>query len=577
MVLTEGTLISEHYKLQKQLGHGSFGNVWLARNLLADINVAIKFYGAFDSNGLDEFRNEFKIAYRLRHPNLLNINHFDVCEDCPYLVMPYCENGSVSRQMGQMHEQEIWKFVLDVSSGLAFLHSQDPPIIHHDIKPDNILITGDGRYVISDFGISRNLRTRMSRMHSEGVTSGTIAYMGPERFSENPMVVLASDVWAFGMTLYEVMCGDVLWEGRGGCAQLNGARIPYIESRFSRELVELVKSCLALETYRRPTAKLVNDYAKAYINREPLPLLPSDNYYSRSGSIISDTHKSDRSLVVSEEIPKEQYTSDNHFYSLTQNKQPISNDSIWNSLSLTNRNRRRLLWMALLVLGVLVLTSGIVAFYNSIIDEKHFVHCESKADYEQFIKDYPSSRFVEAAKKRIASMEGANIQQVASQQNMPEQHAEAVEKIEQPHREEISVVPVEKREIVRKQDKKIPAKTYPTDEFTLDDQTFFRCRTAKEYHEYLTKFPNGKHRAQAEIQLTSLVNNNQTVGNQIGVDEGEDYYYQNTTSRSVAIPLYQTPGPSRSFRSPTGRPVGRPAGGRSGRPSGSHFMHRPRR
>ena len=211
MRLSEGIIIAEHYKLLKQLGKGSFGDVWLAHNLLAGIDVAIKFYGTFDQKGVEDFRNEFKIAYKLRHPNLLNINHFDVYDNCPYLVMPYCQNGSASRYVGQMPEKEIWKFILDVSAGIAYLHSQQPPIIHQDIKPDNILITVDGRYVITDFGISRTLRSMMSRTKNTPNTSGTIAYMGPERFSEKPMVVLASDIWAFGMTIYELMTGDVLW------------------------------------------------------------------------------------------------------------------------------------------------------------------------------------------------------------------------------------------------------------------------------------------------------------------------------------------------------------------------------
>ena len=243
MVLEEGKIVAEHYKLIRLLGNGSFGNVWLAYNMLADINVAIKFYGTIDQKGIEEFRNEFKIAYKLRHPNLLNINHFDVYENCPYLVMPYCSNGSVSSHIGHMQEDEIWKFIIDVSSGLAFLHEQDPPIIHQDIKPDNILITSDGRYVITDFGISRKLRSRMSQMSSTFNSSGTLAYMGPERMSSSPMIVLASDIWAFGVTLYEIITGDILWEGIGGIVQLHESKTPEIVGNFSDELKNLIIAC----------------------------------------------------------------------------------------------------------------------------------------------------------------------------------------------------------------------------------------------------------------------------------------------------------------------------------------------
>ena len=71
--------------------------------------------------------------------------------------MPYCSNGSSATLIGKMSEKQIWHFIRDVSCGLMFLHSQNPPIIHQDIKPDNILIGDDGKFIISDFGISRKL------------------------------------------------------------------------------------------------------------------------------------------------------------------------------------------------------------------------------------------------------------------------------------------------------------------------------------------------------------------------------------------------------------------------------------
>lgn len=78
IILNEGSLFADHYRLTKRLGAGSFGEVWLARNLLADLDVAIKIYSLVDEKGIQDFRDEFKIAYKLNHPNLLHLNHFDI-------------------------------------------------------------------------------------------------------------------------------------------------------------------------------------------------------------------------------------------------------------------------------------------------------------------------------------------------------------------------------------------------------------------------------------------------------------------------------------------------------------------
>ena len=120
MQLKNGDIFAEHYQLKKLLGVGSFGEVWLARNILADVDVAIKLYGLLDDNGIKDFREEFKLAYKLHHPNLLHLNHFDVFGQCPFLVMPYCPKGSSASLKGKMSEKQIWRFIRDVSCGLMF-------------------------------------------------------------------------------------------------------------------------------------------------------------------------------------------------------------------------------------------------------------------------------------------------------------------------------------------------------------------------------------------------------------------------------------------------------------------------
>lgn len=132
-------------------------------------------------------------------------------------------------------------------------------IIHKDIKPANVLINGEGQYMISDFGISTRLRNTMRRnMAGQGATSsGTIAYMSYETLKNNPVDSFARDIWAFGASLYEMMTGDVPFGEYGGITQkAQNGKIPKIEEKaYSQRLKDLVYKCLAMETWKRPSAE----------------------------------------------------------------------------------------------------------------------------------------------------------------------------------------------------------------------------------------------------------------------------------------------------------------------------------
>ena len=466
----EGSIVAEHYELKQHLGQGSFGDVWLAHNLLADIDVAIKFYGTLDAKGLDDFRNEFKVAYKLRHPNLLNINHFDVFENYPYLVMPYCANGSVTQHIGKMPESEVWKFVLDVSGGLAFLHSQEPPIVHQDIKPDNILITSDGRYVISDFGISRSFRTKMSRTNNHVSTSGTIAYMGPERFSEKPLVVLASDIWAFGMTLYELITGDVLWEGMGGCVQLSGARIPTSISGCSSELSRLVTSCLAAETWNRPTAVQIHEYATAYLQKRTIPPLPLQNNHPTEHVV--------KPAPVVEPTPSPVIRPVNHVSKPKPSPTPAKSK---------NHNLRNGLIIAAAACVVIAILSGIIMYFNKQYDDQNS----------------ETLRRIEALKQKTASANAS-----AETQSAPTESSNT------------SNASHSTKEVIRVIDRSSSSKQARFDDrieynSADDDAMFYSCVSVNDYETYLNSFPRGRHRSAAQGAINSLLGRNDNTANDV--------------------------------------------------------------
>lgn len=520
MVLKEGEIVAEHYKLQKQLGHGSFGNVWLAYNMLADIDVAIKFYGAMDQNGLDEFRKEFKLTYHLRHPNLLNVNHFDVYQNCPYLVMPYCANGSVGSRIGNMSEDEIWKFILDVSSGLAFLHGLEPAITHQDIKPDNILITSEGRYVITDFGISRSFRTKLSKASNLPFSSGTIAYMGPERFSKTPVIALASDIWAFGATLYEIVTGYVLWEGMGGCAQLNGASLPDMDDIHSPELIRLIKSCLATETWERPSANEIYEYAKAYIHKEPLPtgkINPQPQPQPTPQPTPIPTPQptpipAPRPVPIPTPQPTPTPQPRNYRKSEYVSKYPTKkkDDSIL----------KQCLIAAAAIVGALLLIIAIFSFVSYINEERAFVSCQTKQDYELFLKKYPNSSHKEKALQRISALTPQP--KHISEPPVPPAKVDVVpntsndEKNQKPkHFVEQFSSNNNTKEQVNKQSRQNSERVRQRNrDIDNDDRLFSRCRKPNDYQNYLRRYPNGRHAHEARIMLQrqlemiNYINNN---------------------------------------------------------------------
>lgn len=276
-------LFDGRYRLIRLLSaEGGTADVWLAENFESvetriseetddvvrvdgtGVLVAIKIYrpkNILDVDGEQSFRAEFKTIFNCHHTNLLPTTDYSICDGMPYLVMPFCEKGSVESLVGKLeNEDDVWKFLADVSAGLSYLHSLVPPIIHHDIKPANILIDANGNYCITDFGISIK-----SGVDGEGCSNrdsrGTAAYMPPERFKNEYIPDTSSDVWALGATVYELLTGDVPFGNRGGEAQSKGVRIPAIKNK-SKKVTRIIHACLNYDSQKRPSALYINEYAR---------------------------------------------------------------------------------------------------------------------------------------------------------------------------------------------------------------------------------------------------------------------------------------------------------------------------
>lgn len=280
-------LFDGHYVLIRPLSvDGATADVWLAldtNTVTEDITVsdiarlqddeidklglvvAIKIYrpqNALDIEGEQRFRDEYMIVFNCNHTNLIHPMHFSIFKETPYLVLPYCKLGSSELLIGNLTGNDnIWKYIKDVSAGLAYLHALTPPIIHQDIKPANILLDDTNHYAITDFGISSQ-RGGTHEFYNDEENSGTLAYMAPERFSEGAEPMPQSDIWAFGATLCEILTGKVPFGEEGGKTQAEeNVAIPEI-SGVTSDIQRLIHACLSKEPGDRPSAEEIFEAAE---------------------------------------------------------------------------------------------------------------------------------------------------------------------------------------------------------------------------------------------------------------------------------------------------------------------------
>lgn len=264
--IRKGLTINSRFTLEEYKGSGTFGEVWRAKDSQKNKDVAIKIYISLNRQGCDEFLEEYKIASGLVHENLLVTEQYDVWQNRPYLTMKYCAKGSAANLVGKLKptikdERLIWAFIHDVSAGLAYLHNLEPdPIVHQDIKPDNVLMDSNGTFMITDFGISKKVRNTLRSQSKRAVEAGATAYMGPERFSKQPAPILASDIWSLGASIYELAQGELPFSGMGGIMLKNGAEMPDIEG-WSEDLNNIIHRCLEKEPWKRIKAHEIENFS----------------------------------------------------------------------------------------------------------------------------------------------------------------------------------------------------------------------------------------------------------------------------------------------------------------------------
>lgn len=288
--MEEKKLFHDRYFMERLLGRGNFSEVWLARDTKTDIAVALKIYApatGLDDNGLNVFAREFALVVNANHKNLLKPLYYDNFERKPYIVLPYCKDGSIMRNVGKFTEEEAWRLIRDVASGLSWLHNMNPPVIHQDIKPDNVMIGENGDFMITDFGVSTHLKSTLRKSMSAAFSSaGTIAYMAPERFGKDNTPIMANDIYSLGATVFEMLTGDTPFGNDGGLVQKKGADVPELKGEYSSQLKKVISKCLRTNAWERPTAEQLEKYAETALKGEVIRFIDEKTFVQKNKYLI---------------------------------------------------------------------------------------------------------------------------------------------------------------------------------------------------------------------------------------------------------------------------------------------------
>jgi eukaryotic-like serine/threonine-protein kinase len=208
--LTSGMVVRE-YTLEKLLGKGGMGEVYKALHMHTGQTVAMKVLFPDllrDEQSSARFVEEARVMAGLRHPSIVQFIDFFAEEGRYFLVMEYIDGPTLN---DILEERPLdWKEAIRISDGvlsaLEYAHTRPQPVIHRDIKPANIMLSSDGRVVVTDFGIAKAIG-REGLTKTRGVV-GTYEYMSPEQV-KGEEVSAASDVYSFGITLYRMLTGVV--------------------------------------------------------------------------------------------------------------------------------------------------------------------------------------------------------------------------------------------------------------------------------------------------------------------------------------------------------------------------------
>jgi serine/threonine protein kinase len=277
-----------HYEVAEKIGEGGMGAVYRAVDRNLGRSVAVKVIaGASGWEEQQRLAREAKAASALNSPNIVTIYEFDSDHGRDFIVMEYVK-GSTLRTLIHEHRAPLatlLDYARQAAGAIATAHAAG--IVHRDLKPGNIMVTDEGVVKVLDFGLCKQQEpasdsapdaTRTQGLTKTGMVVGTPCYMSPEQAMGEPAGRL-SDIFAFGVILYEIACGRRPFEGKNSQATLyqiahkNPPAPAEVNPATPRRLAELIERCLQKEPRERPQS--MDEIAAALADLALAPARPS--------------------------------------------------------------------------------------------------------------------------------------------------------------------------------------------------------------------------------------------------------------------------------------------------------------
>jgi TolB-like protein/tetratricopeptide (TPR) repeat protein len=262
-----GTALGPAYTIERELEGGGMARVFVAFDDTLQRRVAVKVLPEHMAAAVsvDRFRREILLSASLQHPHIVGVLSAGIADGLPYFVMPYVDGESLGTRLltrGRLTVPQAVSIMKDVARALAYAHERG--VVHRDIKPHNILLAG-GAATVTDFGVAKALSTaqrsgegRNTTLTDAGTSLGTPLYMAPEQAAADPDIDHRADIYAFGVTAYEMLVGEPPFAGLGPRALMTARmtedppHVCSVRPDVPKVLADLVMQCLERDPDDRP-------------------------------------------------------------------------------------------------------------------------------------------------------------------------------------------------------------------------------------------------------------------------------------------------------------------------------------